>query len=43
MEESQVTKAEKNRDNINNSSEEIPFLLFNRQIFLFNHTQTSLT
>jgi len=43
MEESQVTTVEKNTDHVNNCPQEIAFLLFNRQTFLFRLTKTSLT
>ena len=43
MKESQVTSVEQNRDDMNNCSQETPFLLSNYQIFLLKHTQTSLT
>ena len=41
--ESQGTTAERNRDDVNNFSQETPFLLFNRQFFSFKahaHTHT---
>jgi len=37
MEESQVTTVEQNRVDMNNFSQETPFLLFNHKIFLFKH------
>ena len=40
---SQGTIVEWNRDDVNNFSQETPFLLFNNQIFLLKHTQTLLT
>ena len=43
MEESQGTTVERNRDHMNNSSQETPLLLFNHNIFLLKHTQTLLT
>jgi hypothetical protein len=43
MEKSQVTIVEQNRVDMNNFSQETPFLLFKHQIFLLKHTQTSLS
>ena len=43
MEDSQVPTAEQNRDDVNNFSQETPFLLFNHKIFLIKHTHTLLT
>ena len=43
MEESQDTTVEQNGDDMNNFSQETPFLLCNHQIFLLKHTQTLLT
>jgi hypothetical protein len=43
MGESQVTTADQNRVDMNNFSQENPFLLFNHQNFLLKHTQTLLT
>jgi hypothetical protein len=42
-EESQVTTVKQNKDDMNNLSQENPFLLFKHQIFLLKHTQTLLT
>jgi len=41
--ESQGTTVERNRDDVNNFSQENPFLLFNHQIFLIKHKHTLLT
>jgi hypothetical protein len=43
MEESQVSTVEQNRVDMNNFSQETPFVLFNHQIFLLKHTQTLLS
>jgi hypothetical protein len=43
MKESQITAVEKNRDDMNNCSQETSFLLSYYHIFLVKHTQTSLT
>jgi len=42
MEESQVTTDEQNREDMNNFSQENPFLLLNHHSFLSKHTQRVL-
>jgi len=42
IEESQVITVEQNRENMNNFSQEIPFFLFNHQIFPFQANKNNI-